>query len=364
LDFGRLTRLMRLDLAGGSARALADAPNIQGWGAWGADGSILFTPTPTSPLYRVPATGGPPVEVTNLRTSGEGSHRFPDFLPDGRHFLFFVAGTAEVQGVYLGSLDSKDSRRLLESDSAGVFATPDYVLFARQNNLLAQRLDLKTFETVGDAFSVAAQVSGSQGSTGEIAVGTSRTGVIAYRAPIRDPHQWTWFDRAGRQTGTLGDVETSERGTPRISPDGRTIAVRRTVNGNADVWLVEVARGVLRRLTSAPETDQDPVWAPDSNRIAFDSRRGGPNNLWLNRVDGGIEKRLRESADNEASTDWSRDGRFILFSVGSRSLWALPLEGDRKPVAVVIYRDRGRPAAWFCAAHDGRAREAHSAKPT
>ena len=275
--------------------------------------------------------------MTHLSGPAEACHRFPDFLPDGRHFLFFVAGTAKVQGIYLGSLDTRETRRLLESDSAAVFAEPDYLLFRREENLLAQRLDLKTFATTGDSFSVAEQVSGDQGTVGEIAVSTSHSGLIAYRAPVSDPRQLTWFDRAGRQTGTLGDVNPSAS-NPRISPDGRTVAVGRTINRNVDVWLIETARGVLRRFTSDPLIDYAPVWAPDGNRVAFISRRSGPQNLWFKRIDGGTEERLRESAENEAPTDWSPDGRFILFTtqgvVGGGDLWALPLEGDRKPVAV------------------------------
>ena len=124
-------KLMRLDLAGGSARPLADAPSGIG-AAWGPDGDhFVYAHRPTSPLYRVPATGGPPVEVTHLSSPAEASHRFPDFLPDGRHFLFFVAGTADVQGVSTSvHWIPADTRRLLESDSAAVFAEPDYVLFS------------------------------------------------------------------------------------------------------------------------------------------------------------------------------------------------------------------------------------------
>jgi serine/threonine protein kinase len=330
-------KLMRTDLAGGSPRAVADAPAGAG-GAWGPDGTILFAPTFTSSLYRVPATGGSRVEVTRFSIPAEASHRFPSFLPDGRHFMFFVAGTPDVQAVYLGSLDSRDTRRLMESDSAAVFAQPHYALFRRQENLRAQRLDLKTLETAGDSSLVAERVSGDQGALGEIAVTTSRSGVIAYRAPISNPHQFTWFDRSGRKTGTLGEVEVSVADSLRISPDGRTVALTRSLQGNIDVWLMDTARGVLRRFTSDPASDGSPVWAPDSKRIVFFSRRRGPQNLWLKRVDGGTEEWLRESSDNESPTDWSPDGRHILFatqgSVGgpAAGFWILPLDGDRKPI--------------------------------
>jgi eukaryotic-like serine/threonine-protein kinase len=325
-------KLMRLDLTGGSPRPLADAPG-GGNGAWGPDGTILFTPTETSALYRVPETGGQPVEVTRLSSSREASHRFPDFLPDGRHFLFFVAGTAGVQAVYVGSLDTTETRRLLESDSAAVFAGPDYIVFRREENLLAQRLDLKKFEMTGDSFSVAQRVSG-QGAIGDIAVSASNTGVIAYRVPINASHQLRWFDRAGKETGTLGDADTwPATAFPRISPDGHNVALGRIIKGNPDVWLIEMARGVLQRFTSDSAGDRFPVWAPDSNRVAFASRRLGPENLWVKGIDDGTEKRLRESAENERPMDWSPNGRFILFG-GGIDLWALPLEGEGKPVAV------------------------------
>ena len=144
----------------------------------------------------------------------------------------------------------------------------------------------------------------------------------------------TWFDRAGRQTGAIGDVIASLTGF-RISPDGGTVALSLRIKGNPDVWLMETARGVLRPFTSEPGIDADPVWAPNSDRIAFQSRRSGPNNVWLKHTNGGTEERLRESVENEVPADWSLDGRFILFSSGgSQNLWALPLEGDAKQVAV------------------------------
>jgi len=134
----------------------------------------------------------------------------------------------------------------------------------------------------------------------------------------------------------VGDVDRRGWDGIRISPDGRTVAFSRILNGHRDVWLIDTARGVLRRFTSDTADDGNAVWAPDSNRIVFQSRRRGPNNLWLKRIDGESEEQLRESTENEIPTDWSPDGRFILFTrqTGARDLLALPLEVEGKPSAI------------------------------
>ena len=150
-------KLKRIEIASGTIQTLADAPAARG-GTWG-DGTILFAPANISPLRRIPAGGGASVEATRLETPEHASHRLPVFLPDGRHFLFYVTGTAKVQGVYVGSLDSEPSRRLFESESAAVFSAPDLLLFRRESALMAQRVDLRTFEPKGDPFAVAETVA-------------------------------------------------------------------------------------------------------------------------------------------------------------------------------------------------------------
>lgn len=153
-----------------------------------------------------------------------------------------------------------------------------------------------------------------------------------------------------RQNGTAdgndrwcGDVTLSR--SLRVSPDGRTIAEGREINGNVDLWFVETARGVLRRFTLDSSLDNNPVWSPDGSRVAFFSRRSGPQNVWVKPVDGGTDERLRESAQNEVPTDWSRDGRFILFTEGLNDVWALPVDGAGDPIAVThtnFIEDQGR----------------------
>ena len=149
-------KLKRVEIASGTVQTLADAPAARG-GAWG-DGTIVFAPANISPLLRIPAGGGASAEATRLETPEHASHRLPVFLPDGRRFLFLVTGTAKVQGVYLGSLDSEPSRRLFESDSAAVFAGPDLVLFRGEYALIAQRVNPETLQPAGDPVTVANQL--------------------------------------------------------------------------------------------------------------------------------------------------------------------------------------------------------------
>ena len=144
-------------------------------GAWNAAGTILFTRSATEPLYRVPASGGKAVAATEV-TAPHLGHRYPQFLPDGQHFLFFAFGPPESQGIYVGSLDSTKATRLLDAESAPLFAPPDYVLFARQGTVLAQQIDLETLQTVGDPVPVARQVATPQGTVASVALSASAAG--------------------------------------------------------------------------------------------------------------------------------------------------------------------------------------------
>jgi Tol biopolymer transport system component len=336
-------KLKRVDLAGGGASILADAPAHRG-GTWGADGTILFVAENSSSVMRIPAAGGRPMEALPLERPGQASHRYPSFLPDGRQFLFFVSGGPDVRGLHVGSLDSRDSRRLVESDSAGVFVLPDAVLFRREDSLVAQRFDARTLALLGDVFPVADRVAFDDNTAGTIGVSASRTGTFAYRPFARAPQQLVWLDRAGTQVGVVGDPipGLSRNADPRLSPDGRTVTVERRVNGNSDIWLVETTRGALRRLTSDAALEGGGRWSPDGKSVAFFSSRfhgEGVNDLFSKMVDGSEpETAIVESPANKNVLDWSGDGRIILFlnttATASRDIWAMSLD-DRKPYPVV-----------------------------
>jgi eukaryotic-like serine/threonine-protein kinase len=330
-------KLKRIDLGAGIARTIADAPTPRG-GAWNHEDVIVFAPSGNGPLYRIPSNGGQAVEVTHLVKPQQSSHRFPQFLPDGRHFLFFVVGTQEEKGVYVGSLDSTEVRRLLDADTAAVFTPPDSVLFGRQETLFAQRVDLTTLKMVGSPSPVADRVV-LDAAAGNGAYSASASGPVAYRTVTTDVRQLVWFNRSGKQIGMVGEPDTARLRVAKLSPDSRFVALERELNGNPDVWLVETLRGIRSRFTNAPVRESDPIWSPDGQFIAFTSTRQGLGDIYQKPVGGaGTEELLLKSSESKNTLDWSADGRFILYAVqsakGARDLWALPLDGDRKPFVV------------------------------
>jgi Tol biopolymer transport system component len=155
-------KLKRIDIGGGLPQTLADAANGRG-GTWTLDGMILFAPAGGTPLFRVSASGGEAVAVTKLDPPRRSGHRFPHLLPGGRQFLFYAQGTPETAGIYLGSLDSGETSRLIGADTAGAYAPPGWLLFVRQGTLLAQRLDLPQGEISGDPVTVADPVAFDSG---------------------------------------------------------------------------------------------------------------------------------------------------------------------------------------------------------
>lgn len=266
----------------------------------------------------------------------------PQFLPDGRHFLYWAQSGREPSGVYVGQLDGSETRRLLDADVSAVYAPPDHRLFLRQGTLLAQRFDRTRLALAGTPFPVAEQVTSSSNNV-RAAVSTSAAGPIAYRTGSAGggERQLTWFDRSGRQLANVGAPVLSTQLFPSLSPDGRRVALLRLATGNVDVWLLDVERGAPTRFTFDSADDVMPLWSRDGSRIVFSSNRTGVHDLYQKSASdaGGEEAVLLQTAQRKQATDWSPDGRFLLYSsidpIRHLDIWALPLDGDRTPVPVV-----------------------------
>jgi Tol biopolymer transport system component len=334
-------QLKKVDISGVSLQSLCDASSLGMGGTWNEGGVIVFAPTLNGPLFSVPASGGTPVQVTELdRSHQELSHRYPVFLPDGRHFLYTAisAKADERQVVYAGSLDTKDRKRLINSVTKAVFAPPNHVLFARDGILIAQRFDPRRLDLTGDPFPVAEGIGPNPGSS--TAFAASYTGVVAYKSgaiPGVVVGRLEWLDRAGRKLAQVGPPATYW--APTLSPDVKRVAVHRE-EGARDLWIFDLGRGTNSRLTSDAGTEDSPVWSPEGNRIVFSSSRAGHNDLYMKSSAGtGQEELLLASDYDKVPDDWSRDGRFLLYTQSDpntgQDIWVMPMTGDRKPQPVI-----------------------------
>ncbi|HLL74585.1 MAG TPA: protein kinase [Pyrinomonadaceae bacterium] len=346
LGFFAGNKLKKIDAAGGPAQTVADASSEARGGSWGADGTILFAPTFTSPLYRVPAAGGAAEPATELDEARKlTSHRWPHFLPGGRHFLYFARSPQkEAEGIYVGSLCSKEGKLLLNTNLLAAYAPAatggeGYVLFMRGRTLVAQPFDAGRLELSGDPVVVAEGVlafPGEGGPTAYAAFTASANGRLAYLSGNPSQVQMGWYDRSGNLLGTLGQPGTYHE--PALSPDGRRIALGRGENDSHDIWLVDAARGTPTRFTFEPAADVSPVWSPDGSRVAFASMRGGKFEIYQKLSNGaGGDELLLKTEHNSFPDSWTPDGRLLIYETEQPQtrfdLYVLPLDGDRQPRA-------------------------------
>jgi|CZLA01.1.fsa_nt_gi Tol biopolymer transport system component len=320
-------KLKKVDVAGGQAQVLCDAPNGRG-GAWNRDGVIVFAPDALSGLSRVSAWGGTAAEMTKPdRSRFETSHRWPVFLPDGKHLIYLAAnfsGKVGVNAIFLGSLDSADRRLLVSSSANAAYVEPGYLLYLRDKTLVAQPFDGRRYTLSGEPRSLSDEVlyfpqvqrAVFSASTGQALI--MQTGKGAYLS------QLTWFDRSGKQVGTAGTPAWYNN--VQLSPDRRRVAADQTDpdGRNIDVWVHDLARGATARLTFDPALDQTPAWSPDGKQVLFNSNRSLDFRLYLKNADGsGSEQELFNfGSDTGNAWDWSRDGKFILIRKGNE-LWYL-----------------------------------------
>lgn len=325
--------LKRLDMASTTPHTVAAAVNSRG-GTWNQDGVILFAAGTGVALSRVPASGGEATAATTL--DRQSSHRYPFFLPDGKHFLFFAQGSSDKAGIFLGALDSTETSRLTPADTAAVYLPSGWLVWQRDGALVAQPLDVTARRLLGEARilsdSVASDAGGIAG--GRSSASVSMTGLVAYRAGGASRRQLTWFDRSGTVLGTLGGPDEGGLRSPSLSPDGLRAAVTRVAQGNTDIWIIDGARA--GRFTFDMALDRFPMWSPDGRWIAFDSNRLGQRDLYRKESGGaGAEELLLGSAETKMPLSWSPDGRFLLFvSGGAQSgsdLWVLPMVGEHAP---------------------------------
>jgi len=338
LGFLADAKLKTVDISGGSALVIADAALGRG-GTWGPGGLILFAPSAASPIMRVSASGGNPVPVTHLDTTQHTSHRWPFFLPDGKHFLYLAihhdAAKAANNTLYYASLDGRENRPLLRSQSNAIYAD-GFVLFARGDQLMAQAFDAAK-GTLGGEPQIVARGVINDSSTWHMDASAADDGLLVFGSGGSGDLQLVWMDRASNQISILADKVPNLMGA-RLSPQGDRAALQIDVGAN-DIWVLDLARGVRTRLTFGPVANVGPVWSPDGQWIAYVAAHPGGFSLCRRHSDGsGAEETLLAANDQQMTpSSWSPDGKYIFYSTrrtAEGEIWVLPLDGDRTPSLV------------------------------
>ncbi len=331
-------KLKKVSIQGGAPLTLCDVPDARG-ATWTPDDTIIFTPTANSSLWRVAASGGTPQPLTTLDTKkGENSHRWPDILPGGKAVLFVESGSgvSGVGEIAVLSLKTGKRRTLVELGMNPHYVPSGHLVYGQAGSLLAVPFDLDRLEVTGSPVPVLEDVD-MDNSTGAVDFSPSAKGSLiyvlggglgaAYSALV-------WVDRKGAERPIA--APPNPFGQPRLSPDGRRVAVN-ILGQNSDIWIYELARGALTRMTFQPGEDETPAWTSDGKRVAFSSSISGkPRTVFWKNADGsGSDEPLLDSGYHTHLGSFSLDGRVLAYtdygSVGRGDIWVLPLEGDRKP---------------------------------
>jgi Tol biopolymer transport system component len=336
-------KLRKIDVTGGPPETVCDAPSGRG-GSWSPEGVIVFAPQVFSGLQRVSAAGGSPIALSELDAErSQTSQRWPVFLPDGRHFLYWAGvplNSAEDQGdgIFIGSIDGGKAEFLLPSDSDALYAPPGYLLFLREGLLMAQGFDASSRKLRGDAFPIAEQVASPQNyRLGDFSV--SQEGTLVYQTGEAGLSQIVRLDAKGSVVGQVGEPASIDGF--RLSPDGTRLAIQISDarSKNVDLWIADLARNVLTRFTFDPGLEISPVWSPDGTRIAYSSNSGTHNlDVYVKAASGAGEAKMAMKSDlTKYPSDWSSDGRYLAMTVidphgKTRSdIWIAPVGGGGEP---------------------------------
>jgi serine/threonine protein kinase len=330
-------QLKRIDIDGGPARPLAKAPNGRG-GAWSADDVILFSPGTSDVIYRVSADGGTVRQTVMSVPRRETSHRWPQFLPDGRHFIYFARSADDNQSaICLASLDATGDAVLVRSSFGAVYAPPGKLLYVAEGTLLAATFDIVHSRVSDDPAQLVDHVATSSNFYG--AFSASNNGVLAY-ATSASAAELAWMGRDGRRLGVVAG-----RGRYvdfRLSPDGRYVAIAEVepLTDRSDLRLVDTVRGANLRLTTSPATDASPVWSPDGTRLVFRSNRERNHDLFIRPAAGGGEDRLLlQTSAAKYPSSWSPDGSFVVYHANDarthHDVWAVPIDHPDQPQPLV-----------------------------
>ena len=336
-------KLKKIPVSGGAVQEICDAPLGRG-GTWNAQGTIVFAPAILGTLQKVAAGGGVPMPVTQMdESTGERTHRWPNFLPDGEHFLYLARQTSEKQpaAVYVGSLEGNFRKKVLDGTSEAQYVEPGYLLFVRNKTLFAQRFDARKLSVEGDVIPIATDVLTYAGSLWAGAT-ASQTGQLLYTSTGYDSDtELLVTDRTGNSLSSFA----LEGSYPRLSPDGKRIAAAFLPSGTTErggIWIYELTSELKFRLVFTDAYYVSPVWSPNGTQLAFASTKTGPYNMYVKTVNGGAdEMAIHASPEDERPTSWSPDGKYLVYDRrstarrGIAEIVVLPMNGEEKPYSLL-----------------------------
>ncbi|HEY3456808.1 MAG TPA: winged helix-turn-helix domain-containing protein [Bryobacteraceae bacterium] len=330
--FSESGKLQRVGAAGGTPITLCDAPGAN-MGAFSGHGMILFASNGAAgELRSVPETGGQTrIVLRPDKSKGERSLNCPAFLPDGRHFLYFSRNMDRSKtGIYVSTLDSAEPKFVLPTASCAIYAPPGYILYIRNDALIAQPFDAATLKVHEDPFTLTEDF-GSWDVQHRRFFSVSDTGVLAYRGNDAPQTQLTWYSREGKRLEMAG-----ERGRYlqlALSPDGTKVTLERldTTSNTWNLWLLDLQTGVSSRLTSDTGVDTDVVWSPDSREIVYGSDRIGQMDLFRRTIGTTQDRLLYADGNTKVPESWTTAGD-IVYMTDLRHVYLLKADGSRKPV--------------------------------
>lgn len=331
------SKLRKMPVDGGSPIVICDSAQERG-ATWNSNGTILFVPGPGYPVYSVQDSGGSPIAVTQIDTSaGEVSHRWPVFMPDGKHFLFLSRG--KESAIYAASIDSRERKLILKNDTNAVFVSSGYLLFVSNGILMAQAFDAEHLELKGRAAAVAEGVPVFGGQQRGL-FSASENGLLAMQSKPEMLAQPVWVDSSGKAIESLMEPTLFEFGNMQMSPDGRKIAftIIDPKEGSDNIWVHNVNSHQTTKLTFERFVAQRPRWSPDGRFLLYNTSAYGNPQISKISVGGVAEaERILPSENTQASESWSPDGRYLIFSqsmignMSDRTLWVLQMTGEKKP---------------------------------
>jgi serine/threonine protein kinase len=306
-------RLKTVNLNSSEVRVVCEAQVFVG-GTWNADNVIVFAPGVAQVLYRVPAAGGTPIPVTRLPRERSGqAHRWPFFLPDGNHFLYLADWSAPEDptgnGLYIGSLDGGQPKLLSADITGNAEYANGHLLYFHDHSIMAQPFDAKRLVLTGAPMVIAEQGVERQVALSKAAFSSSRAGTLVFQSAADSPSRLVWFDPSGRQIEQLPATGNRD---PRLSPDGRLLAVStdQAGNGRSNILVYDLARGISTTVTSGGE-DEFPAWSPDGRMIYYSSHQGKKFSINRVPVDGSSPPETWLQGPKMIPNSFTRDGQYL-----------------------------------------------------